>query len=395
MLFDRLAGLFARRRLLILYERMGEMKRRFRVIIFVLAGCLILMSFTACSVTVEDVNDRLHFNSRVDYQFSVPKSTAEDHYETEIKAYFNRVYVGDKSYLKVVDDNCLFIVGEDVKLTGVGVEQLDGAEFTFDCSPLESYFDTKKEFVQVMSDAYKEAYSSASSGDFEEEYQAAREKFSEYYDSAYECSGELVFHGEIYEDIRVETLTIPKLGLEFTPEKFTVTAVDVPQGVAWEGSLGDEAAIDYDDYSFGVYSESSNNMYYHSRLLPIGILTISGTAQKDIASIEVTPLSENWQIIDKENYSQYQNLPNLPDDLCVLPKRNDTALEAGNEARMKFRFAVDKALIGSCDLAISTFLMEITLADGTRIWNADTAGVGEVSLYLALPMAREEITGAV
>lgn len=37
MLFDRLTGLFARRRLLILYERMGEMKRRFRVIIFALA----------------------------------------------------------------------------------------------------------------------------------------------------------------------------------------------------------------------------------------------------------------------------------------------------------------------------------------------------------------------
>lgn len=36
MIFGRLTGLFVRRRLLILYERMGEMKRRFRLIIFAL-----------------------------------------------------------------------------------------------------------------------------------------------------------------------------------------------------------------------------------------------------------------------------------------------------------------------------------------------------------------------
>lgn len=318
-------------------------------------------------------------DSRVSYVLSVPRSTDSREYSVFINAPFYRVFCNDDDFEDYVNGRDKLKIGVDAKLYGSNVEELNGSYVYIDQLALNECVSAEYYYERL---AYCEAVKfmeQEDNGELDEKlYKKVKNISQKYMNKCKVLSLNLVVDGCICNDITIERLEIPAIGVCINFDTFKLNTFEVPEGVVIGG---DSPAIEYSEFG-GVFADAvvSN----------VGYLPVVGICAVDIENVNVTSLNNVCEVVNSSNYAKYQQLEEYYGPLYSAPKENNYVIDSDIQIEYSYVFR-DDVESTNVDATMASLVVKVTSADGNEWWDCVYQPSIIDAPYLILPAIHEEI----
>lgn len=326
--------------------------KRLKLIIIVSFICLSLFN-VGCATSY---NEDYSIDAKPYFNIEVPKDS---------KIFFQlpwyRVSAVDYTKNGKLKDN--YIVGDNVKLRGQNVDQLNGAKIYIVQSNLkdnisdnyyksllleEDYmFDTGN--YKVVNDEF--VYPN------QDEINEAKRIMGPYVATAKILSFNLVFYDIITEPVRVDSMSIDSLGYNFNFDTFNINPTHLP-------------ADQSEEINDIITEFNAGGLLAGPSLTTDGYYFIQGTANTEIKEITNKSLNSTCEVVNEENVSDYEDFEKQNGILFIDQKTTD--LEKGDEINLEFNYmyeGIDTKEFRKYDSAVASIANIITLDDGTQYYN--------------------------
>jgi hypothetical protein len=326
------------------------MKKKILLIVIVLMS---LFSFNGCAANINDfvVNAKTYFdigvpnNSKIFFQAPWFRISATDYNKSNLLA-------------------GTFTVGDNVKLSGENVSQLDGAKINltqFDLKDIgnseyykallmeEDYmFNTNKYRIIDNQFVYPD----------EDEIKQTERLLEPYVTTAKILACNFVFYGSIDKPIRVDSIEISSLNFKFDFNTFKITPYDLPE----DQTIEVNSVID---------SYNGGGLLAGPSLSEAGYYFIEGKAKENIKEITNMSLINSCQVVNKDNHGEYEEYENKHNTSLYIEQKT-TNFQKGDEINIEFNYlfeGIDPEEFKKYDSTMASIANVFILDDGSKLYN--------------------------
>lgn len=310
----------------------------------------IISLFSACSQS-EDV----YYLSNVDYKVSVPKTKTGESERFFISLPFNIIcskdHCVDVEYGNV--DNYAFwdedskynsdelnesnvVNGIDVVLKGENVEQLNSLTVSLVQTKLADSNTGENYYYENLKSSY-DAVNNCNV-DISKIKKAAKP----YMDNCYLISGMINFGGRVKDDVRIDNISIPGIGLSCDFQSFEIDLVDAGTDIV----LDDDDVIEYDSVGSGCFTDSiMHELNYYE---------VSGVAKQNVADMDLISLNDKATVIYSDPEESKKD-------------SHTTSLKKEQEIQEDWYYKFNN-LSSDCDSTVASLAFRTMTEDGVQHW---------------------------
>jgi len=257
-----------------------------KIVVFVLVVLLALTSLFGCAKAAPA--DFL-IDSKNYFEIGVPYNS---------KVWFQAQWYRISTHEYFVDHsmpNRTYTVGQDAELTGVNVEQLQGATISVQEHDLSEYVNAGyyRNILLELNHLQGTTPELNLTGDFRiRDVAKVRNALKGYVANAKILSCNFVFYGEITKEVQVDSLRIASINYEVSFDSFRITPLAIPKNQTEE--------------VYGKYiSNGGGGTLVGPSMSQFGYCFVEGTSKSAIRNIQVEAVNDSCIVLDKTNYKEY------------------------------------------------------------------------------------------
>lgn len=252
-----------------------------------------------------------------------------------------------------------YTVGQDAELTGMNVDQLQGATITVSERNLKDQVNAYyyRDIFLVLNHLRGTKPARNRQGNLRlQDIANVWYALTGYVQKAKVLSFNLGFHGEITKEVQIDSIRIASIQYQATFDSFHITPLAIP-----ENRTGD-IYEQLDSGSFGGVS-------LYSSMSQAGYCLIEGTAKTAIRDIRVEGVNDSCVVLDKTNYSDFKK---YSDNFFeqTINGRNAGPFAKGDEIYLEYDYVYLRKTpeeFKHYDSAIACLRYIFTLDDGTEL----------------------------
>ena len=319
-------------------------------VVFALAALFILSSLTGCA---KPAPADFLIDSKNYFEIGVPSGS-----NVFFQAEWSRVSTHD--YVKDPNFNAwLYTVGQEAELTGVNIDQLEGATIYIREHELSEYAHGEyyRNIFRELSDLQGKTPEKNLMGDLRmRDVAKVRNALKGYVANGKILVCNFAFDGVITEDVRIDTLKIASIDYEVAFDSFHITPLAIPK--------------DQTEEVFGTYIEHGwSGALEDSVMSQLDYCAIKGTAKSFIREIRLEAVNDSCIVLDDTNYKEYAEFCGDYNDSTMNSKRTGP-FGNGDQIYIEFaylNFGKAREEFEKYDAMVSCLRYVITLEDGTEL----------------------------
>lgn len=283
---------------------------------------LIFASILLCSCA-DRTHLQINYDAKTYFDISVPENS-----KISFQLVWYRLSTLDYAENNQIDG--LFTVGKDIELYGQNTDQLNGAAVSISQNELNDLIDESYYKNILMEEDY--IYETGKYGDRggkfaspnESEINQAKKLLKPYIEKAKVLNFNLTFTGIISEEINIEKIEVKSISYMNSFDTFIIRPLDLPE--------------DNTSRIFSVFEPTSiGGILIGPSLSNCGYYFLEGTAQSVIKEIKSVSLNDICQMINMDNYKEYERLCEAKFDT----EQKKTNFSAEDKISIEFDYAFD------------------------------------------------------